>query len=83
MAKPYERSIFEEFDDLREYVNSMFRQALIPADTPMLPPGEGACFESFQTLGRGYALGLEKIGRVKQATAMLEENASTHVPHAR
>ena len=42
MGRPYERSIFEEFDDLREYVNSMFRQALAPADMPMLPSGEGA-----------------------------------------
>jgi len=40
MARPYQRSIFDELDDLREYVNSMFQQAFPPADLPMLPAGE-------------------------------------------
>ena len=40
MARTYQRSIFDELDDLREYVNCMFQQALQPADLPLLSSGE-------------------------------------------
>jgi HSP20 family protein len=46
MARPYQRSIFDELDDLREYVNCMFQQALQPAEVPLLPGGETKDFPS-------------------------------------
>ena len=40
MEKPYQRSIFDELDELREQVNYMFRQAFQPVDAPLLTSGE-------------------------------------------
>ena len=40
MEKPYQRSIFDELDELRAHVNYMFRQAFQPEDTPLLTAGE-------------------------------------------
>jgi len=42
MEKPYQRSIFDELDELREHVNYMFHQVFQPADIPLLTSGEKA-----------------------------------------
>jgi len=40
MVRQYRRSIIDEIDDLRDYMDSMFRHAFQPINTPLLPAGE-------------------------------------------
>ena len=41
MERQYPRTIFEEINDLRDCMNSMFQHAFPAADVPLLPAAEG------------------------------------------
>ena len=40
MVRQYRRSLFDEIDDLRDYMDSMFSQVFPSVNVPLLPTGE-------------------------------------------
>ncbi|HUH78264.1 MAG TPA: Hsp20/alpha crystallin family protein [Methanoregula sp.] len=62
MARQYQRSIFEEFEDLREYMNSLFGNAGLISNVPLLPAAEG----SLVPARRGQDLKVDVVDNEKE-----------------